>query len=520
MLEPSLTKQSAWLLTAKVIGFAVSFVLPLVLVRQLAQDDFGVYRQAFTVVNTAVGILPLGLGMSAFYYLSRNEKWRASAVFNILIFYFVMGGIACLTLVAFPEILGRLFSESEMAVLSPLIGLLIWVWIFSLFLETAAVANKEPILALAFIVFAQVSKTILLITGVSFFGTVRAIIIAAIIQGLLQSIILLVYLNNRFPQFWMKFDLSFFREHMAYALPFGFAGLFWIVQTDAHLYFVGNNFSTSEYAIYIVGCSQIPLISMLHESVTSVMIPRMSELQNTNNQKEMIRLTAVAATKLSTIYLPVFVFLFITAETFIVVLFTREFTESTPIFRIFLLLIPLSVLVKDPIVRAHTDMGNFLLKLRIASIPILIAALYFAVGTNDLRMVILTVVLFTTMESLVLAVVVFRKVGMEFTDFRLFSSVGKTAVISMLAGIAAFIAYAFLKTPLRSVADQVVRSIIPEPGVNILDEAAGLLILSSVFAIFAVLYIFFIFRFGVVSNEDKDWLLDVFSRMKFGRRNA
>ena len=55
--ERSLTVSALWLLGAKTIGFGFMFLLPLLLVRQLSQHDFGVYKQLFLVVGTAVSLL-------------------------------------------------------------------------------------------------------------------------------------------------------------------------------------------------------------------------------------------------------------------------------------------------------------------------------------------------------------------------------------------------------------------------------------------------------------------------------
>ncbi len=61
----SLKQQSAWLLAAKIVGFGFSFILPLVIVRYLDQEQVGNYRQAFLVITNAIVILPLGFSMSA-----------------------------------------------------------------------------------------------------------------------------------------------------------------------------------------------------------------------------------------------------------------------------------------------------------------------------------------------------------------------------------------------------------------------------------------------------------------------
>jgi len=141
---PSLKSQSASLLFAKTIGFVFSFLLPLLVVRFLTQDKVGVYREVFQVIATAVSILTLGVSMSAYYFLARETERRAgAAVLNILIFNFAVGGAACLLLFFFPQLLGNIFRSDEITQLAPRIGVVIWLWIFSAFLETVAVANQE-----------------------------------------------------------------------------------------------------------------------------------------------------------------------------------------------------------------------------------------------------------------------------------------------------------------------------------------------------------------------------------------
>src|SRR2546429_8408417 len=81
----SLTARAFWLIFAKTLAFGFGFVLPLLLVRRLSQTEFGLYKQAFLVVGTASGILPLSFSMSAFYFLPRERERRGAGVFHILL---------------------------------------------------------------------------------------------------------------------------------------------------------------------------------------------------------------------------------------------------------------------------------------------------------------------------------------------------------------------------------------------------------------------------------------------------
>ncbi len=76
----SLRQQSVWLLAAKIVAFAFSFALPLLIVRYLTQDAVGHYRAAFQVITNAVIILPLGFSMSSYYFLARETERRGAAI--------------------------------------------------------------------------------------------------------------------------------------------------------------------------------------------------------------------------------------------------------------------------------------------------------------------------------------------------------------------------------------------------------------------------------------------------------
>ncbi|HEX8250356.1 MAG TPA: oligosaccharide flippase family protein [Pyrinomonadaceae bacterium] len=512
--KPSLKSQSAWLLFAKIAGFGFAFLLPLLVVRFLTQEKVGVYRQVFLVIANAVSILPLGFSMSAFYFLNRETEKRSAVVFNILLFNALVGGLACAALFLFPQLLGNLFNNAEITRLAPVIGVVIWLWIFSAFLETIAVANQESRLATAFIILAQLTKTALMALAVIIFSTVESFLYAAMAQAGLQALVLLVYLNNRFPRFWRSFDFKFFREQMFYALPFGLAGLLWTLQMDIHNYFVGHRFSAAEFAVYAYGCFQLPLITMLSESVTSVLIPRMSELEARGDKAEMIRLTARAMQKLAFFFFPVYVFLLITAQTFMTTLFTEKFAASVPIFLINLTLLPFDIWVVDPITRAYSELGRFLLTLRVFILLALVAALFFGLQYFDLRGMIAIVVATSLAEKFISSFVIARKLGVRRADARLLNGVWKTALASLAAGIILFLVYWLAKDLLYNFGANAVNAVFAAPKPSIAAFAAGAFTLGVCFAIFAPVYLILANAFDLIDDGEKTFIKSIFGKPK------
>lgn len=511
--KQSLKSQSAWLLVAKIIGFGFSFALPLLIVRYMAQEEVGHYREAFQIITNAIVILPLGFSMSAYYYLARETTRRGTAILNILLFNFVVGGVACATLYFYPEIIGNLFQSDELTRLGPKIGVVIWIWIFSTFLETVAIANQEARVATAFIILANLSKAVVMGAAILIFATVESYIYAAMIQGIFQTAILVWYLTTRFPGFWRRFEPSFFVEQMIYAVPFGLIGILWILQNDIHNYFVGYKFSSSEFAVYAYGCFEVPLVAMLAESVTSVLIPRMNELQQRGDTDEMIRLTARAMQKLAFFYFPIYVFLLITSKTFIITLFTENYVESASIFVVNITILPFSILITDPIVRSYKELGRLLLGLRIVVLGGLVTVLYFGLENFGMQGMIIAAISAIVLEKCIAETVIVRRLGVGRRHLSLLTKVGKAAVLSIVAGAITYFAYALSQDYLLNLGEYFARSVLSTTKLGILNFVGGSLVLLASASVFTPIYLLGALLWGVIEDGEKDAVMDAGRRI-------
>jgi O-antigen/teichoic acid export membrane protein len=403
----------------------------------------------------------------------------------------------------FPQSIGNIFRSDELTRLAPLIGIVIWIWVFSTFLETVAIANQEARIATLFIITAQFTKTLLMGAAVLTFATVESFLYAAIVQGALQTLILLNYLRSRFPDFWREFDPRFFREQMVYALPFGIAGILWMAQNDIHNYFVGYKFSSAEFAIYAYGCFEVPLISMLSESVTSVLIPRMNALQKENDTDEMIRLTARAMQKLAFLYFPIYVFLMITSRTFIITLFTKEYEASSAIFVVNLTLLPFSILITDPIVRSFKELGRMFLLTRILVLCTLIAVLYLSLGSLSLTGVIAVAVGAIVLEKLIAETMVIRKLGLGWQHLPLLKNIAKTAVVSLLAGVVTYFVYANMHEYLQDFGQHFVEEEFSVTKLGALNFFGGSLVLLICALVFTPIYLLAANAWGIIEDGER-----------------
>jgi O-antigen/teichoic acid export membrane protein len=433
---PSLTTQALWLMVAKTVGYALSIALPLLLVRRLSQEDLGLYKQVFLVVLMAMSVLPLGFGMSAFYFLPREKTRQGAVIFNALLFYAASGLAAALVLFAWPEVLPRLFNSAELVVFARPLGVVVVLWTVGSFLEFATVALQDVRASTAFIVLTQTSKTALLVAAAVVAGSVGALLTAAIVQGLVQVAVMLVYLQRRVPGFWHAFDGALLRRQAAYALPLGLSSILYQSQESIHHFFVSHAFGPAGYAIYAVGVFQLPLLGILRESAGAVIVPRINQLESDNNRREIVQLVANASRKLALVFLPLFAFLMVVGRQFVELLFTTRYAESWPIFAVSLLPLPLSVLVLAPVTRAHEE-RFFFLWLRIVVLAVVVTILWTSAHSLGLVGVISVVVASTYFTSIVGAIRMARLLSMRAADLERFRPVAAIALSAAVAAVAA-----------------------------------------------------------------------------------
>jgi len=425
---------------AKTVAYAFNFALPLVLVRRLNQHEFGLYKQVFLIVGTAVITLPVGFGMSAYYFLPREEA-RGRVVLNILLFYLGIAATLALVLVLYPDLLRLIFKNPDVVGYAPIIGLVSFFWILSAPLETVVIANNESKLATAIIVGAQLSKAVLLLFAALSIGSVRAIIYAGIVHGVLQVAVYGWYLTSRFGAFWSDFSWSTMKRQLAYALPLGLAAFLMRAHSDLHNYFVSYKFTAAEYAIYAVGCFNIIFTDIVTDAVGSVMIPRVNYLQSGGEHREIIELLSRMLRKVAALFLPLYLFLLITGREFITFLFTQRYVASWPIFAINLTLIPLTLfsLSYDPVVRAYPEYRFFLIKVRALLIVVLLVALNVLTNWFGLAGAVTAVVLVVMIENITTALKSARIIGVKAHDIVLLKDVGKILLAALTAAVVTWI---------------------------------------------------------------------------------
>src|SRR5262245_39361882 len=226
-----LTQRAALLMAANVIATSMSFALPLLLVRAMSQAEYGLYKQAFQIIQSALNLLNLQVAVSVFYFYERAPGKRLQVSLNVMLFYSLVGALLFLIFLLWPGWVTLIFQGSDMVPHIPLLGFAIFCSLVSTNLDATPIAAGDFRIASALIVISQLTKAVAMIIAAIVFGSLDAILVAVVIQSLMQIAFMVIYIRRRFGRFLAAIDWQLFKSQIGNALPFGVGGTAAIVQS-------------------------------------------------------------------------------------------------------------------------------------------------------------------------------------------------------------------------------------------------------------------------------------------------
>jgi O-antigen/teichoic acid export membrane protein len=435
---PSLRAQAFWLTLSKFLAVLVNAALPVLLVRVMNQTDYGVYKQTFMFSATMTAMASLGVGVSAFYFIPRYPERGGQIAWNILIYNFSVGMIPLILLWTYPQFLERLFRTDALSNHALLMGFIPLLTLTSSLIQHIPTALQDVKNSSIFIVGTQVVKAMLLAFTAVFFPGVKNLLIAYLIGHLFTNCVVFWYLHKKFGAFWTSFEWKFFKQQLAYALPFGSLGLLFVIKKDLHNYFVSAAFGPTDFAIYAVGCMQIPFIFIVLESVGAVMVIRVSALQQQGRSAEIRRLAASAINRIAAIHFPVYALLLVVGRDLIVLLYTKTYEASYDVFAISILMLPISAFMFDSIIRTYLELRKYVILLRIGLLVILAGSLTFVIRHFGMIGAVSATVGFEVVERLLHGWRVSRVVQATRKDVPLFQDLVKLGAVTLALAILGF----------------------------------------------------------------------------------
>jgi O-antigen/teichoic acid export membrane protein len=432
----AISKPAFLLVVGRTIGFAASFVIPVLLVRTFNQTEFGTYKQLFLIYGTLYGLAQLGMAESLYYFVPRKPQESGPYVANTLI-TLAMAGLACMAVLWCSEdlIIGWL-SNPQLADHVVLLGAFLVLMLVSAAFEIVMVARKQHLTAAWTYGTSDVARTTLLVIPAFVHGGLRGVLWGGVAFGALRVVAMLYWLWREFGAD-LRPDRRLWRYQLAYALPFALAVGIEVLQANLHSYVVASKFDAATFAIYAVGCLQIPLVDLITTSAANVMMVKMAEDGLHDQMATALELWHHTMSRLALLIFPLAVVLLMLSRDVIITLFTSNYVASVPIFMTWTLTIIPAVFCVDAVLRAYAQ-TRFLFAMNVLRLGLVVALISWCLSAFGLVGAVLVTLMATTIVRILSIARIAQLFEVPLRRILPWRHLAGIAVCAIVAGVPAF----------------------------------------------------------------------------------
>lgn len=485
MLKPALI-----IMAGRSVGYAVLFLLPLILVRVFDQQEFGTYKQVFLLYGTVLNVAQIGMSESLFYFLPGASRDGGRYVCNSMV---VLGAMGLLVGAGFyfgGDRIAQALNNPGLAPLMPLLALFFLLMLASYVLEIVMTSRHHYAAAAASYGVSDITRALLIVSPALVFQTLAAVLYGAIAFAVVRLGTTVWYCRRQFGA-TLRLDGPLLLRQAAYSLPFACYVLFQTGQESLHQYFVSSLFDAATFAVYSVGCLQVPLVELVSTSVVNVMMVGMVQAVRDGRESAVLSMWHDTVRKLALVFYPLVALLLITAHDLIIFLFTEAYAASVPIFRAWAVAIILATIPMDGLQRVYAQ-TPFLLITNIVRLAIVAGGMYWFVSAFGLL-------------GAVLLTIVALAVGKAMGLFRMWlcwqAGVGNLLPWRELAAIGAVAAASAMPAWLLSA--------------HVEAHPFARLLLSTL--VYAAAYAAFAWSGGLIRKSEQEWLLSRVQPRGLGR---
>lgn len=362
-LGPSLESpraQSIWMSSAQLFTGILTIAIPLVLVRVIAQSEFGHYKALFLIAATAQVLLALGVPGSLYYFVPRNRREGHLFQMQSFLILVALGAVGGGLMLAGGGVIQRLF-HAELERYVSLLAVYVALGIPASMMPVAPMVDRRTPLAARLLTGLELTRAGLLV-GVALITRDLYWIMAAACLAIgirLATVIWYLILSGSGRNWRPRRERV--REQLRYVLPYSGASLIGFSRQKIHAYYVGATFSAETFAVYSAATIQIPLVSRLSQTIEEVVVLENAAHHSADRRSEMRRVWHRASHLLALVMIPVWLIAEAFAPELITLLYGQPYAGATPIFQIFLFMLPLSIFLGSPMLRAAGDTGVMVL---------------------------------------------------------------------------------------------------------------------------------------------------------------
>ncbi|MCA9538570.1 MAG: oligosaccharide flippase family protein [Myxococcales bacterium] len=356
----ALTLKTLALASGQALTALSTLLATAVLTRALSVDEYATHRQALMIYGVAAPLLMLGLPKALFFFLP-GETRRARAVIVENLILLTLGGLVFA--VALPLGGARLaaarFENPGLA--EPLLLMapyaLCLAPVAALGACLTATDRVGPLLRF------NIASRALLLAMIAAAAVLFHEAWATLLAHALWAALLVV------PAIWLMLravpatgerrpSRAGLRSQLSYSVPLGLAGLLGALSAQLDKLIVSSMCSTREFAIYVTGALELPLVGIITRSMGAAVLPEFTKAHKSGEPGDIIALWQQAMHASLLLLAPVMYVVLLLGPELMRFLFSDDYIEAAAPLRVYALLLPLRSAVYGSVLMA-TDRTRF-----------------------------------------------------------------------------------------------------------------------------------------------------------------
>lgn len=346
ILKQSRTSKVLALSLGQTLIAVSALIATMVAARVLTKVDYATFKQTLLAYNFVAPLLLLGLPNAVYYFIPREKENEKNVILEVLILILILSIFFSLFLLfGGGNLLAKRFDNPALS------ETLEWMVFYPIYVMPTSIVGAVLLTQnrLKTLVLYNVLTTLLLTIS-----TISAIFITRDAKGplLVQIFLPVIFLPLALWLIFKNLNGTFKAPNierligmLKYSIPIGLAGMLGLIMLQTDKMIVALMSSPVDFANYINGAIEIPLIAVITGSISSVILVDMTTMIAKKDMASALELFKTAALRSASILFPVMIFLLAAGKPFIVTLFSEKYLESVIPFYIYLFVLPIRIVV-------------------------------------------------------------------------------------------------------------------------------------------------------------------------------
>lgn len=347
-------KQIGALITGEMLSLLLGFILPLILVRILTKNDYGLYAQFNVILSFCMVFFSFGFSSELYYsYPLAKDKEKRILVFQSLMLLFLAAGLSVFILYI-PAIQNYFISDSSFEESYLYLVVAIFLSIPEVLITSLYVLNHDNITSAFFLPLMTVLRVVLILCLYWLYPYIETVFVAIILSSMIKLLYVIKYTYHVMDNHGRGkiVDWNILKSQLRYSIPLGMASSVRIFVQQMDKLIILSFVSPSVYAIYSIAFYGVPGLTQVYLSISQVYIPRMSIAYKEADIQTLLGLYHSMVSKTLSYTIPILLIIMLFADPIVPFVFSSKYIDSIPYFRIYLLTFIVSSIGCGNILRA------------------------------------------------------------------------------------------------------------------------------------------------------------------------